>query len=184
MAPRPPLGANPFAKAVSEIEPRLSLAPERYVSPALSGSVTFDYSNNNGRYALGAGDMLFETAWSGGGLTSIHAYTAPLPVSGRSRSRQVRRASQIFRRINLRHIVPGTHPAAWGDCRLAKHGGLLARDTDRAAAKPQPRFTGRRDNLLLCYCTREERQLRGLGSVQQLTTLRALDPRLARAVGQ
>ena len=77
VTPRPPLGANPFTKVVPEIEPRLSFAPERYVSPALSGTVTFDYSNNNGRYALGAGDMLFETAWSGGGSTSIHAYTDP-----------------------------------------------------------------------------------------------------------
>ena len=77
VAPRPPLGANPFAKTVSEIEPRLSFAPERYVSSALSGSLTFDYSNNNGHYALGAGDMLFETAWSGGGSTSIHAYNDP-----------------------------------------------------------------------------------------------------------
>jgi hypothetical protein len=75
VAPRPPLGLNPFAQSVPEIEPRLSFAPERYVSPALSGEVTFDYSNNNGRFAVGAGDMLFETAWSRGGPTSIHAYT-------------------------------------------------------------------------------------------------------------
>lgn len=77
VAPRPPLGPNPFTKVVPQIEPCLSFVPERYVSPALSGTVTFDYSNNNGCFALGAGDMLFETAWSGGGLTSIHAYTDP-----------------------------------------------------------------------------------------------------------
>lgn len=75
VAPRPALGSNPFAQTAPEIEPRLSFSPERYVSPALSGSVTFDYSNNNGRFAVGAGDMLFETAWSRGGATSIHAYT-------------------------------------------------------------------------------------------------------------
>jgi hypothetical protein len=39
--------------------------------------VTFDYSNNNGRYVVGSGDMAFETAWSGGGLYSIHAYSDP-----------------------------------------------------------------------------------------------------------
>jgi hypothetical protein len=77
VTPRPPLGPNPFTKVVPWVEPRLSFAPERYVSPALSGTVTFDYSNNNGRFVLGAGDMLFETAWSGGGSTSIHAYTDP-----------------------------------------------------------------------------------------------------------
>jgi hypothetical protein len=39
--------------------------------------VVFDYSNNNGRYVIGAGDMAFETAWSRGGNTSIHTYTDP-----------------------------------------------------------------------------------------------------------
>ena len=77
VAPRPPLGPNPFTQAVPEVEPRVSFAPERYVSPALSSTVTFDYSNNNGRFIVGAGDMLFETAWSRGGSTSIYAYTDP-----------------------------------------------------------------------------------------------------------
>jgi hypothetical protein len=77
VAPRPALGPNPFAQTAPEIEPRLSFSPERYVSPALSGSVTFDYSNNNGRFAVGAGDMLFETAWSQGGSTSIYALNHP-----------------------------------------------------------------------------------------------------------
>lgn len=75
--PRPPLGTNPFAKFPTLTAPVVSFGPERYVSPALAGSVTFDYSNNNGRYVLGAGDMAFETAWSGGSNTSIHAYTDP-----------------------------------------------------------------------------------------------------------
>ena len=57
--------------------PVISFSPERYVSPALSGIVMFDFSNNNGRYVVGAGDMAFETAWSGGGTTSIHAYSDP-----------------------------------------------------------------------------------------------------------
>jgi hypothetical protein len=77
MAPRPALGPNPFTQAVLDVVPRVSFTSERYVSPALSGTVTFDYSNNNGRFALGAGDMQFETAWSGGGSTSIHAYSDP-----------------------------------------------------------------------------------------------------------
>jgi hypothetical protein len=47
------------------------------VSPATAGTVTFDYSNNNGRYTFGAGDMAFETAWSRSGAGSIHAYTDP-----------------------------------------------------------------------------------------------------------
>jgi hypothetical protein len=74
--PRPPLGPNPFTSVPAPSAPLISFGPERYVSPAMSGTVMFDYSNNNGRYVLGAGDMAFETAWSGGG-TSIHAYKDP-----------------------------------------------------------------------------------------------------------
>jgi len=75
--PRPPLGTNPFEEKVQYSVPNLSTREERYVSPALSGVVTFDPSNNNGRYVLGAGDMAFETAWSVGGNTAIHAYSDP-----------------------------------------------------------------------------------------------------------
>jgi len=75
--PRPALGSNPFITAPESIAPLVSFGPERYVSPAMSGAVTFDYSNNNGRYVLGAGDMAFETAWSGGSNSAIHAYTDP-----------------------------------------------------------------------------------------------------------
>lgn len=74
VTPRPPLGANPFEQVPLDVEPRISFTPERYVSPTSSGTVTFDYSNNNGRYVVGAGDMAFETAWSGGSTSSIHAY--------------------------------------------------------------------------------------------------------------
>ncbi len=77
VAPRPALGPNPFVQTAPAIEPRLAFSPERYVFPAFSGSVTFDYSNNNGRFAVGAGDMLFETAWSRGGSTSIYALNDP-----------------------------------------------------------------------------------------------------------
>ena len=75
--PRPALGQNPFTTVRQFTAPLVSFGPERYVSPAMSGTVTFDFSNNNGRYVLGAGDMAFETAWSGGSNSAIHAYTDP-----------------------------------------------------------------------------------------------------------
>jgi hypothetical protein len=75
--PRPALGRNPFLVVPERTAPIISFGPERYISPATSGSVTFDHSNNNGRYVLGAGDMAFETAWSGGGDRMIYAYTDP-----------------------------------------------------------------------------------------------------------
>jgi hypothetical protein len=75
--PRPPLGPNPFTTLPTPIPPLVSFGPARYVSPTTAGEVTFDYSNNNGRYVLGAGDMAFETAWSGGDKSSVHAYNDP-----------------------------------------------------------------------------------------------------------
>ena len=75
--PRPELGPNPFKTSLPAVDPRLSFSPERYVSAGMAGKVTFDYSNNNGRYVVGAGDMAFETAWSGGSNHSIHAYNDP-----------------------------------------------------------------------------------------------------------
>jgi TIR domain len=75
--PRPAIGHNPFTTSVPDTPPIVSFGAERYVSPPMAGTVTFDYSNNNGRYTFGAGDMAFETAWSRGGASSIHAYTDP-----------------------------------------------------------------------------------------------------------
>lgn len=54
----------------------------KYHSPALSGSVTFDYSNNNHSFSLGNGYFLFETRWSKASDTSIHAYNDPPSISG------------------------------------------------------------------------------------------------------
>ena len=45
-----------------------------YTSKQLSGYATFDYNNNNGLYAIGEGDMFFETKWSKASDTSIHIY--------------------------------------------------------------------------------------------------------------
>jgi hypothetical protein len=94
--PRPRLGNNPFAATPPKIEPRISFAPERYVSPATSGIVTFDYSNNNGRYIVGAGDMAFETAWSGGSTASIHAYSDPPSIQTVALAQGILRADDIY----------------------------------------------------------------------------------------
>lgn len=45
-----------------------------YSAKRLSGRATFDYSNNNGHYAIGVGELLFETKWSKASDTSIHLY--------------------------------------------------------------------------------------------------------------
>jgi len=73
--PCPPLGKNPFEIADLFVDPVITFSPERYVSPASSGIVSFDFSSNNGRYIFGSGDMAFETAWTQRGPNSIYAYS-------------------------------------------------------------------------------------------------------------
>jgi len=75
--PKPPIGPNPFANSFSPKAPIVSFGPERYVAPAMTGEVSFDYSNNNGRFVFGAGDMAFETAWSKKGKNCIYGYNDP-----------------------------------------------------------------------------------------------------------
>ncbi|WP_085883713.1 hypothetical protein [Oceanibacterium hippocampi] len=49
--------------------------PPNYHSPALHGSVTFDYTNNNHVFAIGEGEHLFETKWTKASNNSIHVYS-------------------------------------------------------------------------------------------------------------
>jgi len=46
-------------------------------NPNLSGSATFDYTNNNGLYIIGNNEMIFETKWTSAGDGVIHAYNDP-----------------------------------------------------------------------------------------------------------
>ncbi len=48
-----------------------------YGAKRLSGRAKFDYSNNNGLYMIGEGDLAFETKWSKASDTSIHLYNDP-----------------------------------------------------------------------------------------------------------
>lgn len=56
--------------------------PAAYRSVAHSGTVTFDYSNNDGRFAIGDGVFLFETMWSKASDVSIRAYSDPASIDG------------------------------------------------------------------------------------------------------
>lgn len=78
--PIPPLGKNPFQTIKEFAQQKFIPASEKYVSPASSGTVTFDYSNNNGHYAIGQGELMFETDWSKSGNTSIHLYHDPASI--------------------------------------------------------------------------------------------------------
>ena len=53
---------------------------EKYVSPAPKGRVTFDYSNNNGRYCIGSAELMFETRWSKASDRNIHLLNDPSSI--------------------------------------------------------------------------------------------------------
>jgi len=46
-------------------------------NPNLTGTATFDYTNNNGLYTIGNNELMFETKWSGAGNGRIHTYNDP-----------------------------------------------------------------------------------------------------------
>jgi hypothetical protein len=53
-----------------------------YHDRALSGQVTFNYSNNNGRYSIGRDELFFETMWSKASDRSIYLYSDPPSIAG------------------------------------------------------------------------------------------------------
>lgn len=79
--PKPPLGRNPFATRADE-DPRVAVQqnPARYLSPALEGVAAFNYTNNNGRYTIGAGERSFTLAFSPGGHGMIWVYNSPADI--------------------------------------------------------------------------------------------------------
>lgn len=76
IAQKPPLGVNPFSKNYSEsILIKTELKGVNYHNPALNGTTTFDYSNNNHCYIIGNGEYSFVTKWSSCGVDCIYAYS-------------------------------------------------------------------------------------------------------------
>jgi hypothetical protein len=75
IAKKPPLGISPFSDTRAErISVLDTVAKSKYHNPSTSGSATFDYSNNSGRYIIGSGKYEFATHWTECGGNSIYAY--------------------------------------------------------------------------------------------------------------
>jgi hypothetical protein len=51
-------------------------------SPLDHGTIRFDYSSHNGKYRIGQGAYLFETAWSKASDVEIHCYNDPSSIRG------------------------------------------------------------------------------------------------------
>ena len=68
------MGVTPFKGKASNVP------PPRMTS--LTGEAVFDYSNHNGRYVIGHGQLEFETRWSKASDISIHVYNDPPSING------------------------------------------------------------------------------------------------------
>lgn len=72
---KPPLGKSPFSEDLGiQIATKTKIESVQYRAPAMEGTVTFRFDNNNGVYTIGSGDYAFDTRWSRAGNNSIHAY--------------------------------------------------------------------------------------------------------------
>jgi hypothetical protein len=71
-------------KTISTIK-RISLQnftpTSQYYSSATNGIITFDYSNNNGRYCIGQNEYIFEIMFSKASDKSIYVYNDPPSIS-------------------------------------------------------------------------------------------------------
>jgi hypothetical protein len=73
----------------------IPLPKTKYKKNRIKGNVTFDYSNNNGSYTIGKGEMLFETKWSKASDVSIHLYNDPPSIQGVAVAQDVARIKDI-----------------------------------------------------------------------------------------
>ena len=53
---------------------------KKYATRRLKGRKSFDYSNNNGIFAIGDNELKFETKWSKASDQSIHVYNDPASI--------------------------------------------------------------------------------------------------------
>ncbi len=79
--PVPPIGNNPFETIKQFSSQKFMPSSEKYVSPATTGRVTFDYSNNNGRYCIGSDELMFEIDLSKSSDWNIHLHNYPSSIS-------------------------------------------------------------------------------------------------------
>ena len=78
--PVPPLGDNPFQNIKEFSKQKFIPSNEKYTSPAKEGIVTFDYSNNNGKYFIGEAELMFELSFSKSSDFNIQLYNDPQSI--------------------------------------------------------------------------------------------------------
>lgn len=93
-------GSSPFEALIgNDIIVNTKIRQSMYINPELTGTVGFDYSNNNGNYTIGSGAFSFATQWSKASDSRIHAYDDPS---------NIRHISIIKALIELPEELPNT----------------------------------------------------------------------------
>ena len=95
LLPVPPIGRNPFETIRDFANQKFIPSSGKYVSPAPKGRVTFDYSNNNGRYCVGSGEYMFETKWDKSGDCDIQILNEPSSIRTVAIARDTREIAEI-----------------------------------------------------------------------------------------
>lgn len=93
--PIPPIGQNPFQIAKAFANQKFLPSNEKYVSPAMSGTVTFDYSNNDGKYFIGQGELAFVLEFKKSSDTNIQLLNDPPEVKTIAIAKGVEYISEI-----------------------------------------------------------------------------------------
>ncbi|HAB95729.1 MAG TPA: hypothetical protein DCE83_02750 [Enterococcus sp.] len=72
---KPELGENPFSQTnAQEILVQTELESIKYLKSNLSDIVTFNFTNNDGKFTIGCGSYEFVTSWSKASANSVYAY--------------------------------------------------------------------------------------------------------------
>lgn len=93
--PIPPIGKNPFKVAKDFAKQKFLPRNEKYVSPSTFGIVTFDYSNNNGRYFIGQGELAFELDFNKSSNWNIQLYNDPSSIRTVAIAKGVKEINEI-----------------------------------------------------------------------------------------
>lgn len=78
--PIPPIGQNPFKVVRDFAQQNFLPSDEKYASPSILGKITFNYSNNNGRYFIGQGKLAFELNFIKSSNSNIQLYSNPSSI--------------------------------------------------------------------------------------------------------
>jgi len=96
VSPIPPIGENPFKVAKEFAQQKFLPANEKYTSPSVSGNVTFDYSNNDGRYFIGQDELIFELKFSKSSNWNIQLLNDPASVRTVAIAKNVKEFVEIY----------------------------------------------------------------------------------------